>query len=203
MLMSYLHSLPYYRSTDHMKYISLCTKLKNQIKTSPNTFNIPMKWLQDVTTSMNHPLKDRSSESVENLNLEAQRLITLCTDIQLSETMACVVWNSFLGIYPGILILISVSTSMKTEIINQECLHTFANALAIGPLPAKGFVLRKERPRKAEEPRDSAEHRIQRTVDLNDHHCVDFLLIKICFRRIKANTLASWLTHGKRICLYL
>lgn len=78
---------------------------------------------------------------------------------------------------------------MRTEIIYQERLHTFTNVLAIEPLP--GFVLRKDRARKAEKPWDSAEHRIQRTVDLNDYHFVDFLLIKICFRKKKANTLAS------------
>lgn len=40
--MSYLHSLHYYSKTDPIKYLTFCTKLKNQIKTSLNTFNIPM-----------------------------------------------------------------------------------------------------------------------------------------------------------------
>lgn len=68
-------------------------------------------------------------------------------------------------------------------------MYTLITALATEPLPAKGFILRKDRTRKAEKTQDSTEHRIQRTVDLNYHDCADFLLIKICFRRKKANTL--------------
>lgn len=67
----------------------------------------------------------------------------------------------------------------------------FTHVLALEPLPAKGFVLRKDRARKAEKTRDSTEYRIKRTVALNYYDCADFRLIKICFRRKKANTLAS------------
>lgn len=54
-------------------------------------------------------------------------------------------------------------------------MYTLINALATEPLPAKGFVLRKDRSRKAEKTQDSTEHGIQRTVDLNYHDCADFL----------------------------
>lgn len=47
-------------------------------------------------------------------------------------------------------------------------MHTFTNKHATQPLPAKGFVLRKERAGQAGKPQGSAEHRSQRTVDLND-----------------------------------
>lgn len=56
-------------------------------------------------------------------------------------------------------------------------------------LLVKGFVLRKDRVRKVEKIRDLIDYRIKRIVVFNYYDCIDFFLIKICFRRKKVNTL--------------
>lgn len=80
---------------------------------------------------------------------------------------------------------------LRAEITNQEVPAHVYPCAAGEPLPAKGFVLWKNRARKREKTRDSTEHRIKRTVDPSSYDCADFLLIKIGFRRKKASTLAS------------
>lgn len=77
---------------------------------------------------------------------------------------------SFLGIYPGILILLTIN-QYKHESRGDK------SGVACTRLPinmrhslqsSKGFVLRKERAGQAGKRQGSAEHRSQRTVDLND-----------------------------------
>ena len=65
------------------------------------------------------------------------------------------------------------------------------STLATEPLPAKGFVFQEDKAKKAVKAQESTEYRIKRTVDLNYYDCADLLLIKIYFRRKKANALAS------------
>lgn len=77
------------------------------------------------------------------------------------------------------------------EITNQEWPAHVYPVLAEKPLPAKGFVLWKNRIMKAENTRDPPEHRINRTADPRYYDCSDFLKIKIGFRKKKVRTLAS------------
>lgn len=72
----------------------------------------------------------------------------------------------------------------------RRCIHLFTSTLATDALLAEGFVLRKDRARAAVKAPESTEHRMKRIVDLNYSDCTDRLLIKIYFRRKKANTLA-------------
>lgn len=50
----------------------------------------------------------------------------------------------------------------------------FTQVLAEKPLPAKGFVLWKNRIMKAENTQDPPEHRIDRTADPSYYDCSDF-----------------------------
>lgn len=91
-------------------------------------------------------------------------------------------------------------------------MYTLINALATEPLPAKGFVLRKDRSRKAEKTQDSTEHGIQRTVDFNYHDCADFRLNKDLIWKEKGKHITlvilakekDWsvfISHDKGVCL--
>lgn len=114
MLMSYLHSLHYYSKTDLIKYLTFCTKLKNQIKTSPNTFDIPM-------TPRCYRMHESHIQAHELRVSGELEFDSPCTYKQLSE-----IRPAWYRIYfhswhlSWILILLSIRTNLRAEIINQE-----------------------------------------------------------------------------------